>query len=190
MEDNQRQLDDFPAEPRDNADSFIDLIPPSTEDERLFELITSIKKIEEYLIVRDTEKSVNRNWIFSEGSSSFYVWLKETYRRRSLRGRFFNSEYFSGEAAWNIILDLAAARIEGKRISITSACIASEVPSTTALRWISILEGDGMIIRENDFSDRRRTFLRISDNAMHLVNSYYNTLHLHPAVPRLKNGNL
>jgi hypothetical protein len=171
-------------EPENGAGSGHDLTPSPTEDERLFDLISSIKKIEEYLIVRNSEKLIEENWLFSEGSSSFYVWLKETYRRRSLRTRFFNSDYFSGEAAWNIVLDLGAARIEGKRISVTSACIASGVPSTTALRWISILENDGMIIRETDFTDRRRTFIRISDHAMDLLNSYFNTLHSHPRTTR------
>lgn len=158
---------------------------PIPENEtKMMDLISSVKAIEEYLIDRDTVKPIQDGWPFAAGRSSFYLWLKETYRRRSLRSKYFNADYFSGEAAWNMLLDLAAAQIEGKRIAVTSACIASGVPPTTALRWITVLEDDGMILKENDFSDKRRTFLRISDHGMALINSYYNDLHSHPRIPR------
>jgi DNA-binding MarR family transcriptional regulator len=83
-----------------------------------------------------------------------------------------------------MLLDLAASRIEGKRISVTSACLASEVPPTTALRWISLLEDDGMVVRENDLSDKRRTFLQITDKAMNLISLYYNRLHSYEKIKR------
>jgi hypothetical protein len=158
---------------------------PENEN-RLMELVESLRNIEEYLLVRGVEKPIQDGWPFASGSSSFYFWLKETYKRRSLRAKYFNPEYFSGEAAWNILLDLAASQIEGKRISVTSACLASEVPPTTALRWISILESDGMVVKENDYSDKRRTFIRISDQAMDLIYSYYNNLHSHLKIKRRK----
>jgi hypothetical protein len=163
-----------------------DDFPASNENIKLMDLISSIRKIEEYLIVRDTEKPIQDGWPFAAGSSSFYFWLKETYRRRSLRSRYFNENYFSGGAAWNMLLDLAASQIEGKRISVTSVCLASQVPPTTALRWISILEDDGMILKENDYSDKRRTFIRISDHAMNSIYSYYSNLHSHPKIKRRK----
>jgi hypothetical protein len=159
-------------------------IPIPDESIKLMDLISSIRKIEEYLIVKDTEKPIQDGWPFSAGSSSFYFWLKETYRRRALRSSYFNPDYFSGEAAWSMLLDLAASRIEGKRISVTSACLASEVPPTTALRWISLLEDDGMVVRENDLSDKRRTFLQITDKAMNLISLYYNRLHSYEKIKR------
>lgn len=146
---------------------------------KLFELLESIKSIEEYLYLRESSRKSYDTFLFSDGRSSFLYWVKETYRRRFLRSSYFNSEYFSGEAAWNILLDLAAAYIEGKRISVTSACIASGVPTTTALRWISVLEADGIVEKECDYSDKRRTFLRVSEKGLNLMFSYYNDLHLY-----------
>lgn len=184
MEHKSNKLDGKPIEP----DGSVRLSPNESSirenETKIMDFISSIRAIEDYLIDRDTLKPIQDDWAFSAGRSSFYLWLKETYRRRSLRSRYFNPDYFSGEAAWNILLDLAAAQIEGKRIAVTSACIASGVPPTTALRWIAVLEDDGMILKENDFSDKRRTFLRISDHGMTLINSYYNDLHSHPKIPR------
>lgn len=83
------------------------------------------------------------------------------YRSRQIRVRHFPSDLF-GEPAWDILLDLFAAKCRGVRISITSACIASQVPHTTALRWLGLLEEDGWIIREDDETDGRRAFIRLS----------------------------
>lgn len=154
---------------------------PNHEDNvSLIDLISSIKKIEEYLVIHDTEGPIQQEWTFKSASSSFYLWLKETYKRRSHRSKYFNPDYFSGEAAWNILIDLAVSQIEGKLISVTSACLASMVPSTTALRWIAVLEDDGMIEKEEDFTDRRRTFIRISNRAMNSLYSYYKDIHSYP----------
>jgi hypothetical protein len=152
----------------------------------LMDLVSSIKKIEDYLIVHDAEKLNQDEWPIAAGRSSFYLWLKETYWRRSLRSKYFNQDYFTGEAAWNILLDLASSHIEGKLISVTSACLASGVPPTTALRWISLLIDDGMVEKENDYSDKRRTFMRISERGMSLIYSYYKKLHSYPANSRRK----
>ena len=86
---------------------------------------------------------------------------RQIYRHRRRRRELFGSKLF-GEPAWDILLDLFIAAKEGKRVSVTSACIAADVPSTTALRWIGLLEKEGLIIRENDEADARRVFIRLS----------------------------
>jgi hypothetical protein len=158
----------------------------SMENVDFANLLLTVKRFEEYLIVNSIDSQNQNGLLFSEGSSSFLFWLTETYRRRALRSKYFNNDYFSGEGAWNILLDLAASRIKGKRISVTSACLASGVPPTTALRWIALLEQDGMVEKEIDYADRRRTFLRISDDGMKLLHKYYSDLHSHSAIPRRK----
>jgi hypothetical protein len=69
-----------------------------------------------------------------------------------------------GEAAWDMILDLFINQVAGKKVSISSACIAADVPSTTALRYIYILEADGLIKRTDDRYDQRRSFVELTDD--------------------------
>lgn len=69
------------------------------------------------------------------------------------------------DPAWDVLLDLFAAQREGKAISISSACIAARVPSTTALRCIHNLVTKGFIVRANDPSDARRVHLRLTEVA-------------------------
>lgn len=83
------------------------------------------------------------------------------YQTRRLRDRHFKSDLFA-DPAWDILLDLFSQKASGKRVSVTSACIASDVPPTTALRWITLLVDEGLITREGDEDDRRRAFLRLS----------------------------
>jgi hypothetical protein len=104
---------------------------------------------------------------------TFYNWLKSEYKNRSVRSAFFSDDYMFGEPGWDILLDLCAAEIDGKRISITSSCLASGVASTTALRWIQVLQKDGYLERVPDEGDKRRSWLRISESGFRSLASYY-----------------
>ncbi|WP_419807694.1 hypothetical protein [Sphingomonas sp.] len=78
-----------------------------------------------------------------------------------------------------MLLDLFAARAEGRRISVSSACIASGVATSTALRWVAQMELDGLVPRRPDPSDGRRTFLDISADTADAVERWLNTTFVH-----------
>lgn len=67
------------------------------------------------------------------------------------------------DPAWDLLLDLFAATMERRRVSVSNACVAAAVPPTTALRWIGTLEARGLIRRVADPKDRRVTYLRLSE---------------------------
>lgn len=79
---------------------------------------------------------------------------------RRARSHILNDSWFA-DPAWDILLDLFASRCVGRNVSISSACIAANVPPTTALRWIEKLVDEGSLVRENDPTDRRRAYLHI-----------------------------
>jgi len=56
---------------------------------------------------------------------------------------------------------------------VTSLCIASGVPPTTALRWISQLTEAGLFERIEDDSDRRRAFIALSEKAADAMARYF-----------------
>lgn len=98
--------------------------------------------------------------------------LRRIIRHRQLRSRYFEGELFT-DPAWDILLDLAAARAENAQVSVTSLCIASGVPPTTALRWIGLMTEAGLLERVKDQSDRRRVFIALSDRAAQAMASYF-----------------
>jgi DNA-binding MarR family transcriptional regulator len=99
---------------------------------------------------------------------------KEMISERSLRMKSFIGLEF-GEPVWDILLDLYVSHHSKRRISISSACIAANVPATTALRYISNLTNQGVIVRVPDASDARRVFITLSDEIQRSMRDY---LHL------------
>lgn len=99
---------------------------------------------------------------FYEGDDTTRVLAREIYVERRRRARFFDDTLF-GEPSWDILLDLYVAYCDGRRVPTTSACIGSNVPPTTALRWLRIMEARGLVERESDDHDGRRTFVALSE---------------------------
>lgn len=102
-------------------------------------------------------------------------WLelaKRAYRDRRRRDTFFDPSLF-GEPAWDILLDLFIAAKSDKKVSVTSACIAAAVPATTALRWTTVLESQGLVTRTSDPDDARRYFLHLTPKGYTLLTDYF-----------------
>ncbi len=95
-------------------------------------------------------------------SAKMLAFARETYNIRRRRARFLPMDLF-GEPTWDILLDLYVATRENRPVPTTSACIGANVPPTTALRWLRILEARGLVDREEDGRDGRRTFVRLSE---------------------------
>ena len=98
--------------------------------------------------------------------------VRRIIRQRQMRARYFGGDLF-GDPAWDILLDLTAARAEHSRVSITSLCIASGVPATTALRWIGMMTESGLLQRVEDDTDRRRAFVALGDKAADAMARYF-----------------
>ena len=94
---------------------------------------------------------------------------------RSERSNFFPSKLFS-DPAWDMLLDLFASQLAQVRVSVTSLCVASNSPTSTALRWISALEREGLIERRADPLDGRRIFISLSAKGSDALDRYFDGL--------------
>ncbi len=101
--------------------------------------------------------------------------LQDIIHARKTRQRYFNSELFA-DPAWDILLDLAAARLDKKSIPVSSACIAAAVPMSTALRWVREMTSAGLLRRWTDPQDKRRDLLELTDEAMSSMMTYLSTI--------------
>ncbi|WP_337847946.1 winged helix DNA-binding protein [Sphingomonas sp.] len=107
-----------------------------------------------------------------EGADPAPRMVRSMIRARRLRDQHFHPELFA-DPAWDMLLDLYAARLEGVRVSVSSLCIAAAVPPTTALRWIGTLHDAGLFEREPDPIDRRRAHIKLTDRAAAAMRSYF-----------------
>lgn len=90
--------------------------------------------------------------------------IRAHVKARRNRERFFAAELFA-DPVWDILLDLAASRLEARPVSVSSLCIAASVPTTTALRTIKQMVDRGLLVRRGDPADARRTFIGLSATA-------------------------
>jgi hypothetical protein len=101
--------------------------------------------------------------------------VRDVIRARRTRERFFPDGLLM-DPAWDILLDLYAAALEGRSVTISNACIASCAPPTTALRWIALIEQAGLIERMPDQADKRRVLLKLSGTGVKEMSSYIDTI--------------
>ena len=97
--------------------------------------------------------------------------VRAIIRVRRLRDHYFRSELFA-DPAWDMLLDLYAARLDHQRVAVSSLCIAAAVPATTALRWIKSLTDQRLFVRVADPQDGRRVFIELSDEAAAGLEAY------------------
>lgn len=107
--------------------------------------------------------------------------IRRIIRQRRMREEFFGAELFA-DPAWDMLLDLYAARIERHRVSVSSLCIAAAVPATTALRWIKTLTESGVFERAADPHDGRRIFVILSEATAAALGRYFTALGDEPMV--------
>jgi len=101
---------------------------------------------------------------------------KRIIRLREARRKFLPEGYFE-EPAYNILLDLYVATAEARVVYVNDACIASNTPTSTALRWISILVRDGFAVRFRDEKDARRTILEITPVGNRAISDMLRDIH-------------
>ena len=101
--------------------------------------------------------------------------------RRERSRRFAAQSKFFTDPGWDIFVDLAAAGLAGRLVSISSACLASLVPQTTALRYVRLLETEGLVERMQDASDGRRFLLSLTSKGWSTFHGYIGWLDERPS---------
>jgi len=76
------------------------------------------------------------------------------------------------DPAWGILAELMRAALTGRRVAVTALCQASKVPFTTALRRIDDLIEAGLAARQRDPSDRRRSYIELTDRGHQKMQRY------------------
>lgn len=97
------------------------------------------------------------------------------FMARRLRDKAFAPGLFS-DPAWDILLDLYAARAHGQRVQIMSLSPMSGLPPSTARRWAKKLIELGLAEREKDERDRRLSFLCLSEAGTRLMSDFFVSL--------------
>lgn len=105
-------------------------------------------------------------------SRASVVDVRRYIESRRRRERLLGDNLFS-DPAWDMLLQLYAANLRQKQLTVTSLCIASGAPSSTALRWISVLERRGLITQQDDPADRLRLLVSLSPEGVTRMSAFF-----------------
>lgn len=96
-----------------------------------------------------------------------------------LKARQERAKYFSPEAisdpSWEILVQLAAAGLEKRPVSISALCASSDAPFSTASRHVNQLVESGLVVKVRDSEDRRRHLVELHPDTMELMSQYLRT---------------
>jgi DNA-binding MarR family transcriptional regulator len=93
------------------------------------------------------------------------------YVGRRVRERHL-PDFMFGEPAWDMMLVLYATGDSGSRLTVSRLLEFGEVPHTTGLRYVVVLEEHGLIIRKPNPVDRRMVFVELSDKGRQAMDLY------------------
>jgi hypothetical protein len=91
----------------------------------------------------------------------------EILRSRRQRERAFGANLFA-DPAWDMLLELFVQEESGNVVHVSSLCMASAVPTTTALRWIGTLT-EAKLLERRPTGSNRKVEICLSRRARFLV---------------------
>lgn len=91
---------------------------------------------------------------------------------RRERANHFPGNIFA-DPAWDMLLNLFHSDLLQHRTSTTDLSIASQVPQSTALRWIATLVKVGLVTRRPDPLDGRRVYIELTSSGRNALHSYF-----------------
>jgi DNA-binding MarR family transcriptional regulator len=95
--------------------------------------------------------------------------------RAIIAARWLRREYLgfdSSEAEWSLMLELYAARLEGREVHQTGLAVAAGVPQTTTLHTTRRLIGARIFAARPDPSDKRRLLIALTPRAAERIRAY------------------
>jgi hypothetical protein len=98
------------------------------------------------------------------------ITAKAWRRANDVPGKAFGDPTLFANPALNILLDLYISAREAQPVNVSSACVASGAPATTALRYIARLSQLGFVRKAEDTRDHRVAYLTLTQDGMeHMI---------------------
>lgn len=95
--------------------------------------------------------------------------------RSVIAARRLRDEYFwpsISEAAWAVLLELFANRLEGQCLDSAGVAAATGLPSDTALHWVEWLSGRGMVFRHAVTGGEETALIDLTDASADQMRAY------------------
>lgn len=94
--------------------------------------------------------------------------VQKIIRTRKMRNQLLPTDLLS-DPGWDMLLYLFEAACKNDPLTISFLPLVADVPQTTGLRWVSILEKRNLVYRDPDPDDRRRVFVKLTEEGMEIM---------------------
>jgi DNA-binding MarR family transcriptional regulator len=97
---------------------------------------------------------------------------------RARRREYICSEVLT-EPAWDILLQLYAYNLVGEIPPLNELTDRINVPSTTSIRWIKMLEAEGLVVREADPGNPAAVRAHLTTSGLSAMTGYFSKARSH-----------
>lgn len=91
---------------------------------------------------------------------------------RRKRAEHFRNQQMFGEPAWDILLDLYIHQVRNEQTTVKRATVGPVATAGTTLRWLQVLDAEGLIFFEADPTDEERRLLRLTPEGYESITRY------------------
>ncbi|HVQ08881.1 MAG TPA: hypothetical protein VMS43_10660 [Allosphingosinicella sp.] len=95
--------------------------------------------------------------------------------RSIVNARRLRDQYFwpaMSEAAWALLLELFADRLEGERLDVAALSAVTDIPLASALHWIEWLSGRGMVVRNGPSENPENALIALTEAGADEMRAY------------------
>jgi DNA-binding MarR family transcriptional regulator len=92
---------------------------------------------------------------------------------RARRTQHLPSELFA-EPAWDILLELYAFELIGREVTQSELLIRVSAPSSTSLRWVKMLDAEGLVTRRAHTGEADSS-ITLTSKSVHALEAYFDT---------------
>lgn len=98
---------------------------------------------------------------------------KVELKTRQHRRRHFPSSFF-GEPVWDMLIALYLS--QERRETVCNLIYGCDLPHTTGLRWLEVLDNHDLIRRKPHHKDKRVTLVELTEGGQYALESYFLTI--------------
>lgn len=95
---------------------------------------------------------------------------KKLYDLLRCRDKVFRTPHLFSDPAWGILLDLYLNQALNKQVAKTNDVVGSSSAHAVAMRWLVVLEKEGLIVWADDPVDGRRQLVTLTEAGLKKIN--------------------
>ena len=94
------------------------------------------------------------------------------FRERRTREQHLPRTLFA-EPAWDLLLELFICRLEERAVQVSAVGLRAGIPATTALRWLDVLEREGLVKKIAAPVDQRVVHVTLTGEAFERMSALF-----------------